>query len=84
MTTNNEIYADSVPSSDDLTADQRDILKMYTEETYCITLRRSEARENLLNRRLIEWVPAPGWAGSTNYAITELGRAAIARATGAA
>lgn len=52
-----------------------DILEMYREETYCLTLPETDARERLILAGYIRWVPGPTWAGSTTYAITEKGLA---------
>ena len=55
--------------------DQLAILRMYGPQTYCISL--GKEAKPLVDAGLLEWVPAPSWAGHRTYAITDAGRAII-------
>jgi hypothetical protein len=56
-----------------LTQDQSAALRMFRPETYCIALGHVGAELEKLG--LVEWAPAPAWAGHRNYSITPAGLA---------
>lgn len=61
-----------------MTKDEQAILALFEPATYCIDLPPTPARKRLEEDKLIEWVPAPAWSGYRTFAITEVGRAALA------
>ncbi|MGO4670734.1 hypothetical protein [Bosea sp. 2RAB26] len=60
-----------------LTRDEIWILQLFRSDTGRVDLRPSKSREELIRKGLIEWTPAPSWAGFNTYALTDRGRAVM-------
>ncbi|MGO4677970.1 hypothetical protein AB4Z40_34405 [Bosea sp. 2YAB26] len=60
-----------------LTRDEIWTLHLFRPDTGRVDLRPRKSREEPIRKGLIEWTPAPAWAGINTYALTARGRAGM-------
>jgi len=60
--------------TEEINDEERHLLEMYSKETYCMKQVPSQARNSLVAKGFLKWVPSTGWNSESEYALTPTGR----------